>query len=92
MFQPEIGLVPDEQSGRLADGRIECRFSRYIDPSSTYRSIKPAADIDKLVDLSNPFYILNARGPLGTFYVLLQMHEIGRILPFVELFKMNNIV
>ena len=62
-FQSELGLSPEGQYGRFADGRLTCHFYRYINPSF----ISPnSTELDKVVNLTDPFYILMAKGPLST--------------------------
>ena len=61
-FQSELGLSPEGQYGRFADGRLTCHFYRYINPSF----ISPnSTELDKVVNLTDQFYILMAKGPLS---------------------------
>ena len=62
-FQDQLGLSPKGQYGRFADGRLTYHFYRYINPSF----ISPnSSELDKVVNLTDQFYILMAKGPLST--------------------------
>ncbi len=62
VLQPNFGLEISSLEGRFLDGKIDCRFSRYSDPSA----LDPDnPDLDKVFPLTgNSYNLLMATGPL----------------------------
>ena len=66
LFQTQLGLSPEGQVGRLEDGRLECSYSRYIIPAL----ISPdSSELNRVVNLTDSFHILMAKGPLFGIFI-----------------------
>jgi hypothetical protein len=54
----QLGLVDKSQSAKLIDGRLECKFSRWISIDSK------APDAGRVFTLRGEYYLLLANGPV----------------------------
>ena len=74
LFQTQLGLSPEGQVGRFEDGRLGCSYSRYIIPA-LFSPDSP--ELNRVVNLTDPFHILMAKGPLfGIFIYPVSMKSI----------------
>jgi hypothetical protein len=58
VLQPQLGLVDKSQSAKVIDGRLECKFSRWISVDAK------EPDAGRVFTLSGNYYLLLANGPV----------------------------
>jgi hypothetical protein len=59
VLQPQLGLVDKSQSAKVIDGRLECKFSRWISVDAK------EPDAGRVFTLSGNYYLLLANGPVN---------------------------